>query len=197
MLRDLGIGKVVWMLHYDSAKASHRAEKAAIEALGIERHHFPMRGNGTGKVQRLADAIAEVAEARRSGVPVLVHCAAGARRSAAVVSMYLLLVEGRSLEVAYRELDRFGSRAVADSELLPYLNLHMAELAARLVESGVIEAVPDPLPLLRPPPRESLGTASRAGPAPSRPGASPASSFRLRCKRETGRIGRLGGRLAR
>ena len=154
VLEELGIGKVVWMLHYDPSRASHRAEKRAIDALGIELAHFPMRGNGTGKIARYADAIAEVAEARRDGVPVLVHCAAGARRSAAVVAMYRLLVEGASPEAAYRELDRFGSRPVAESPLLPYLNEHMGELAELLVERGVIDAVPQPLPLLRPPARE-------------------------------------------
>jgi hypothetical protein len=89
-------------------------------------------------------------------VPVLVHCAAGSRRSAAVVAMYQLLVEGRSPEDTYRELDRFGKRPVAESPLLPYLNDHMGELAELLVERGVIERVPDPLPLLQPPSRPSL-----------------------------------------
>jgi len=156
VLEELGIGKVVWMLHYDASRASHRAERGAIRALGIELRNFPMRGDGTGKLERYADAIAEVAEARREGVPVLVHCAAGSRRSAAVVAMYRLLVEGASPEAAYRELDRFG-RSVADSPLLPYLNERMGELAALLVERGVIAAPPRPLPLLRPPTRAPLG----------------------------------------
>lgn len=158
VLEEHRIGKVVWLLHYDDERRSHRAEKEAIEALGIERHHFPLRGDGTGKIERYADAIAEVAEAKRSGIPVLVHCAAGSRRSAAVVAMYQLLVEGRSAEASYRELDRYGARPVAESPLLPYLNEHMAELAELLVERGVIAAVPDPLPLLQPPPQPSLRT---------------------------------------
>jgi hypothetical protein len=158
VLEDLGIGKVVWMTHYDATRESHRTEREAIDELGIERLHFPMRGNGTGKLSRYADAIAEVAEARREGVPVLVHCAAGARRSAAVISMYQLLVEGRDAAAVYAELDRFGKRPVAESPLLPYLNENMQELAEQLVERGVIERVPRPLPLLRPPPDDSLAT---------------------------------------
>jgi protein tyrosine phosphatase (PTP) superfamily phosphohydrolase (DUF442 family) len=156
VLEDLQIRRVVWMLHYDDAKASHRAEKKAIDALGIERLHFPMRGDGTGKVSRLADAIAAVHEARRAGAPVLVHCAAGSRRSAAVVSMYQLLVEGRPVDAVYRELDRYGTRPVAHSPLLPYLNSNMRELAEELVERGVIERVPEQLPLLRPPAKSGL-----------------------------------------
>jgi protein tyrosine phosphatase (PTP) superfamily phosphohydrolase (DUF442 family) len=144
------------MLHYDPERESHRAEKEAVEALGIERLHFPMRGDGTGKLSRLADAIAAVHEARRAGETVLVHCSAGSRRSAAVVSMYQLLVEGRPVDDVYRELDRYGARPVAQSPLLPYLNSNLRELAEQLVERGVIERVPDPLPLLRPPPPDGL-----------------------------------------
>jgi hypothetical protein len=157
VLTQLEIGKVVWMTHFDSSRETHRAEREAIDDLGIERLHFPMRGDGTGKLSRYADAIAEVAEARRAGVPVLVHCAAGARRSAAVIAMYQLLVEGRDAAAVYGELDRFGSRPVAESPLLPYLNENMAELAELLVERGVIERAPDPLPLLQPPVDDSLG----------------------------------------
>lgn len=168
VLDDLGIRRVVWMLHYDDAHASHRAEKQAIEALGIERLHFPMRGDGTGKVSRLADAIAAVHESRLAGEPVLVHCAAGSRRAAAVVSMYQLLVEGRPVADVYRELDRFGARPVAQSPLLPFLNSNMRELAEELVERGVLERVPETLPVLRPPvpaglrARLALAAAARA-----------------------------------
>jgi protein tyrosine phosphatase (PTP) superfamily phosphohydrolase (DUF442 family) len=174
VLEDLRIGKVVWMTHFDESRKSHRAERDAIDELGIERLHFPMRGDGTGKLSRYADAIAEVAEARRADVPVLVHCAAGARRSAAVISMYQLLVEGRDAALVYDELDRFGKRPVADSPLLPYLNEHMQELAELLVDRGVIDRVPQPLPLLRPPPDDSVATRFVRLVQPEAPGSLPA-----------------------
>jgi hypothetical protein len=168
VLEDLRIGKVVWMLHYDARRRSHRAEREAIEALGIERVNLPLRGNGTGDIARYAEAITHVAEAQRAGVPVLVHCAAGSRRSAAVVAMYQLLVEGRSPEQAFRELDRIGNRPVAESPLLPYLNEHMGELAGLLAARGVIERAPFPPPLIRPPPPRGLAALlARRG----RPGA--------------------------
>ena len=84
------------------------------------------------------------------------QCASGSRRSGGVVALYLLLVEGRTPEEAYGELDRFGRTPVAESPLLEYLNLHMGEIAELLVERKVIERVPRPLPLLRPPPQKSL-----------------------------------------
>ena len=116
-----------------------------------------MRGDGTGKLSRYADAIAEVAEARRAGVSVLVHCAAGARRSAAVISMYQLLVERRDAAAVYDELDRFGKRSVADSPLLPYLNENM-QRARRA-------------------PRRARRDRARAAPA----AAAPAAGRRLAC----------------
>jgi protein tyrosine/serine phosphatase len=152
VLEDNGIRRVVWMLHYDASNESHRAEKAAIHALDIRQVNLSLRGDGTGKVQRYVDAVAEVADARRRGEPVLVQCAGGARRSGAVVAVYLLLVEGRPADEAYRELDRFGSRPVAETPLLAYLNLHMREIAALLMERGVIARAPEPLPLLQSPP---------------------------------------------
>ena len=159
VLEEHRIGQVVWMLHYDASKSSHRAEKQALDELGIPFGNYQLRGDGTGKITRYADAIAAIARARRAGIPVLVHCAAGARRSAAAVAMYLLLVEGRAHDEVYRELDRFGGRPVAESPLLAYLNDHMEELAELLVQRGVIERAPDPLPLLRPPAERSLGDA--------------------------------------
>src|SRR4029453_4412282 len=152
------IRKGVWMLYYDERKSSHRAEKAAIEALGIERVNLSLHGDGTGKVGRYVDALAEVAESVCAGDAVLVQCASGSRRSGGVIALFLLLVEGRSPGEAYRELDRFGSHPVAETPLLAYLNLNMGEIARRLAARGVIERAPSPLPLLRPPPRDTRPT---------------------------------------
>jgi hypothetical protein len=162
LLREKRIRKVVWMLDYQQAKRSHRAERAAIDRLGIECRNLHLRGDGTGEVSHYAEALAEIHEAHQRGEAVLVQCASGSRRSGGVVALYLLLVRGRPPRVAYRELDRFGRTPVEDSPLLEFLNLHMAELAAQLVERGVIARVPRPLPLLRPPQRGSVWRPLRA-----------------------------------
>ena len=106
--------------------------------------------NGTGKVQRYADAIAEVAEARRAGVPVLVHCAAGARRSAAVISMYQLLVEGRARSsVVYRRARpvREAARRGLAAAAVPEREHGRARRAARRARRDRARC-PSPLPLL-------------------------------------------------
>jgi hypothetical protein len=150
VLERHGVRKIVWMLHYDATKASHRAERRAAAALGVEIVNVQLRGDGTGQVGHYVDAIAEVAEARRAGDAVLVQCASGSRRSAAVVALYLLLVERRPVSEVYAELDRFGTD-VAETRLLPYLNLHLREIAEGLAARGVIDGVPETLPLLVPP----------------------------------------------
>jgi hypothetical protein len=151
VLAEHDIRKIVWMLHYDATKTSHRAERRAAEALGIEIVNLHLRGDGTGEVSRYVEAIAEIHETRRAGGAVLVQCAAGSRRSAGVVALYQLLVERRPPDAVYAELDRFGE-PVAGTPLLPYLNLHLPEIAAGLAARGVIERVPAELPVLTPPP---------------------------------------------
>ncbi|GAG13072.1 unnamed protein product, partial [marine sediment metagenome] len=91
-----------------------------------------------------------LARAEREDTPALVHCAAGSRRTGGVVAAYQVLVQGLPTASAYAELDRFGSRPVPQSPLLGYLNENMAELASLLVERGVIEQVPSPLPSFQP-----------------------------------------------
>ena len=148
VLREHSIGLVVWLSHYDKRKPYHRAEKEAIDELGIERLNLHLRGNGTGEVDHFVEALEAISQAKEAGVPVLVHCSAGIRRTGAVMALYELLVEGRPPAIAYQELVRFGEKGLGDSRLVPFLNRNMAAIAAGLVRRGVIESAPDPLPVL-------------------------------------------------
>jgi hypothetical protein len=148
VLRENSIGLVVWLLHYDQRRPYHRAEKTAIDELGIERLNLHLRGNGTGEVDHYVEALEAIWQAKREGVRVLVHCAAGVRRTGAVTALYRLLLEGEAPKIAYQELVRFGDRDLESSPLVPFLNRNMAAIAAGLVRRGVIESAPDPLPLL-------------------------------------------------
>ncbi len=150
-LQKNDIQLVVALLDYDKRKAEHRAQRQAVAALGIEQINLHLRGNGTGDIRHYAEAIAAIARAKREQKHVLVHCAAGARRTGGVIATYLALVENMPSETAYRELDRYGGHSVAESALLPYLNANMETLAQLLVEKGVIPRVPDPLPQFQPP----------------------------------------------
>ena len=124
------------------------AEQAAAADLGIEILRFPLPGDGAGGIERYAEAIATMARCRAEGRPALVHCAAGSQRTGGVTACYRLLVEGRSPQFAYDEMRRHDWDPDRNTELVPFLNEHMGQLAARLVALGVIDEVPDPLPLL-------------------------------------------------
>ncbi|MGH7201237.1 MAG: fused DSP-PTPase phosphatase/NAD kinase-like protein [Planctomycetaceae bacterium] len=145
-LRAHRIGVVIDMNGLDRTDVHQQAELAVVERLGIEHHRFPLAGDGTGDITRYADAIAVIARCDRKGVPVLVHCHAGVQRAGGVVACYRLLVLGDDLEEVLRGLRRYGWTRRSNEKLLIYLDEHMQQLAGMLVERGVIETVPDPLP---------------------------------------------------
>ncbi|MFH1476110.1 MAG: dual specificity protein phosphatase family protein [Verrucomicrobiota bacterium] len=123
-------------------------ERAAAAVLGIEYHNFPLIGDGTGDIACYAQAIAVMCQARHEGKPVLVHCAAGAQRTGGVVAAYRVLVERNSPDEARAELKRYGWKPGKDQILLNYLNRNMAKLAELLLALQVIDAIPNPLPVL-------------------------------------------------
>jgi hypothetical protein len=117
------------------------------EELGIELLRLPLSGDGTGDVHRYAEAVAAIVEAKRQARPVLVHCAAGAQRTGGVIACYRLLVEGRPPAYVLKEMGRCGWKP-KDTALPAYLNQNLGTIAALLCDKGIIEAVPDPLPVL-------------------------------------------------
>ncbi len=126
------------------------AEQEACRALGIERRVFPLAGDGTGDIESYAQALASVTEATRAGRRILGHCSAGTQRTGGAVAAYRVLVQGWEPSRACAEMAEYGWDPAQDRAVLEYLNDHMDELAARLVELRVLPAVPNPLPVLTP-----------------------------------------------
>jgi protein-tyrosine phosphatase len=149
-LQEHGIEVVVDLTNIVPDDIHQQAEIATLKRLGIEHHRFRLTGDGSGDIQNYANAIGMLAECEQAGRPVLVHCAAGAQRTGGVVAAYRVLVRGELPRDAYAELSRYGWKAHKDQRLLTYLNGHMRELAQLLVERGVIDSVPDPLPVVGP-----------------------------------------------
>ncbi|MEE8459704.1 MAG: dual specificity protein phosphatase family protein [Phycisphaerales bacterium] len=141
------IDLVVHLGVHDPLNKAHVAEQAAVESLGIERRLFPLQGDGTGDIDNYAQAIAAIVEARDAGQRVLVHCAAGSYRTGGVIASYRMLLEGMPPDEAWAEMEQYSWNS--DIPILPeYLNSHMAQLTEKLVQLGVIERVPEPLPVL-------------------------------------------------
>jgi protein tyrosine/serine phosphatase len=124
-----------------------QAELAAAEELGIRHMRFPLSGDGTGELANYARALEELVRAKRAGQPVLVHCSAGVMRTGGVIAFYRLLVEKRPASFVMKEFRRHWWDP-DDTDILEYINEHIAELAATLQQHGVIESIPDPLPVL-------------------------------------------------
>jgi protein tyrosine/serine phosphatase len=125
-----------------------QAEKRAAQELGIRLTRFPLRGNGTGDIAAYAGAISELVTARREGKPVLVHCHAGVMRTGGVIACYRLLIERRTPHFVIEELRENRWDPVDGRALLDYINEHLGELAAMLLDAGVIDEIPSPLPVL-------------------------------------------------
>ena len=151
VLEENEVRVIVDLTYPDLSRAPQRAEQEASAELGISHHRFPLSGDGLGDIQRYADAIEVIADARESERPVLVHCSAGARRVGGVVASYQLLVEGKDPEEVYAELDRYGRIPVAETPLVAFLNRNMGTLADELVSRGILDRAPRPLPVLVPP----------------------------------------------
>ena len=126
--------------------ANHNAAEArAARVAGVRREHVDLRGDGTGDPREYVDALTLIADARARGDTVLVHCWAGSERTGGVVALWRVLFRGEKPAVAVREMSDHG-HDVEEGPLIDYLNRHLPDIAAALVERGVLDRLPDPPP---------------------------------------------------
>lgn len=125
----------------------YRAFARAAHRLGIDRHHFPLAGNGTGDPLAYSGAVAKLVEARAGGKSVLVHCAAGSERTSGTISLYRVLFEGADPADEVESMQDYKHDPERNPELIPYLNQNMATIINDLVAQGVLLHRPDPLPV--------------------------------------------------
>jgi Dual specificity phosphatase, catalytic domain len=149
-IEENGIDVVIDLNGIEPNDADQAAEIAAYGRLGLEHYRFRLRGNGTGDVGSYVAAIVKLAECHRDGKSVLVHCHAGTQRTGSVIAAYRLLVLGSSPREAYEELSRYGWDPETDQVLLDYLNRNLRQVAEELARRGLIEGLPEPLPVLGP-----------------------------------------------
>jgi protein tyrosine/serine phosphatase len=147
-LKENGIRTIVVLSASGAKQADVAAEEQAATDLGIDRQIFPLSGDGTGNLDSYAGAIAAIDRSVKQNKPVLVHCVAGAQRTGGVIASYRMLVEHEPAGVALAEMRNFGHDPTSNPHLREYLNEHMSELAQKLVDLGVIDRKPDPLPIL-------------------------------------------------
>jgi predicted protein tyrosine phosphatase len=97
-------------------------------------------------VNQYIAAVEIMARNVRDGRPTLVHCHAGAQRTGGAVALYRVLIDRWTACQAVAEMNAFGHCANDNEKLLPYLNAHVGVVAQALVDRGVIDQTPSPLP---------------------------------------------------
>jgi protein tyrosine/serine phosphatase len=149
VLVDDHIKVIVSLVSDDPTDADVAAEMQAANELGIQRYIDPLDGDGTGDIHSYANAITQIAQAQKENRPVLVHCSSGAQRSNGATYYYRVLVQHWNADDAAREMTRNGHSSKSNPALIPYLNSHIREMAGLLVQNGVIDQIPDPLPQIQ------------------------------------------------
>jgi protein tyrosine phosphatase len=144
------IGTIVDLNGFDKNDPDQQAEAAISEAKLVHHYRFPLKGNGTGRIERYADAVAAIVHSEREGVPVLVHCYAGTQRTGGCLSFYRLLVRRDPPASVYQDLGRYGWDAATDQVLVDYVNSNMRTMAELLVQLQVLDRVPEEIPRLQP-----------------------------------------------
>jgi len=124
------------------------AEREAAKKLGIERFNYPLRGDGTGDIVQYANAVEKIVQCQKQFKPVLVHCHTGSQRTGATIAFYQLLIRHRPTNEVYRDLIDNEHDPEDNPKLIPYVNQNIAVLAKMLVERGVMDKVPEPMPQL-------------------------------------------------
>ncbi|MEM1012829.1 MAG: hypothetical protein AAGI46_11490 [Planctomycetota bacterium] len=139
---------VIVSLSIDNPDNPHNvAEFEAARAAGVERYHVNLRGDGTGDPTEYVDALAYIVEARKADKTTLVHCWAGSERTGGLTALYRTLIRGETWgEDLVSELRDYG-HDVDRGVLIDYLNEHVETIAQSLVDRGVIEALPETLPV--------------------------------------------------
>jgi protein tyrosine/serine phosphatase len=142
MLEKNGIRVVVDLTGVEADSPRQEAENRACEELGIEHLRFPLSGDGTGNITNYALALSAVRKAQAESKPVLVHCAAGSQRAGAAVYFYRTLIEQKSSDIAYEEMQEYDMRPSHDQALVDYINGNIAGLGGLLQQMGVVTQVP-------------------------------------------------------
>ncbi len=123
-------------------------ELVAAERLGIPAFHYQLCGDGTGDLNRYANAVELIVKSVAENKKILVHCSAGTKRTGGVIAFYRLLVLKQDPDFVLHELTRYGMKKDPERPLFVYMKNNMRKLAVKLVEKGVIPEVPARLPQL-------------------------------------------------
>jgi len=143
---DHGIDVIV-NLGIDKPKPDQIEERRVAREFGIRRETYFLNGNGTGPVESYINAVEQIGLAKRASKQILIHCSAGAQRTTGAIAFYQLLVEKKPVDQVVNHLRKFHDWD-DNPDLVPYLNQNMREVAQGLKDRGIIDKLPDALPVI-------------------------------------------------
>jgi protein tyrosine/serine phosphatase len=149
VLADNHIKTIVSLVADDPTDPDVDAEIQTAREMQIDRHVFPLNGDGTGDIHSYATAVKQIVDATKESKPVLLHCSSGAQRSNGATFYYRVFIEHWNADDAAREMVTNGFSPHSNPYLIDYLNSHMREMAELLAANGAIEKIPDPLPQIQ------------------------------------------------
>lgn len=121
-----------------------RQEDEISGKLGIKIYYYTLQTGGGFPAKDYAEVIERMLDSKKTGKPVLIHCAAGVNRTGAVVAVYRVLIQKKTPEEAYKELRLYGWNPHED--LIDHLNGNIKEISELLVKNGAMDKIPEPLP---------------------------------------------------
>jgi protein tyrosine/serine phosphatase len=113
------IKTVVDLGAYDLDPERERAMQQCAAGLGISRHSFNLKGDGTGDPNIYVQALQLMSDPANE--PILVMCNAGAQRTGAAVLLYRHIIEGRDFQNCYAESFDYRHDPGKDWVMLAYV----------------------------------------------------------------------------
>lgn len=125
--RDMGIRTII-SLRGDSPKSHHLLEEEACAELGIELWVTALNARQAPRRQKLLELLDFFDRIEK---PFLMHCKSGSDRAGLAAALYLLHVEGKSVEEAAKQLSiRFLHLKNAPTGILDHmLDMYAADIA--------------------------------------------------------------------
>lgn len=133
--RRLKLRTVIDLGAYWHDSPRERSLEQAAARLGLTRHRCRgLKGDGTGNPNAYLHALRTIADPANH--PVLIHCAAGAERTGAVVILYRVASGSVTLEKAFEEARRHRHKPERNESMLAFVHEHAESITRAYREGG-------------------------------------------------------------
>lgn len=151
VIEDHQIKTILDLGAFELDSPKDQEQQRIAEEMGVTRFRMPnLIGDGTGNPNEFAHAVRMINDPR--AWPILVHCGAGTQRMGATTVLHRCLIEGLTVEEAYREAFTYGHEPRTDWEMLAFIGTHDESIAQSLRTGKPVPGyATTPYPLGEPP----------------------------------------------